>query len=195
MGFSRQESWSGLPFPSPGDLPDPGIELSSSTSPALADHSFTTEPPRKYKATYIISNTPGMAAVGTDSALLSRICGFQPPEQFRWIIQGSGPSNRGSSASELRRITWQVPAGTAQNTTFSWTSQCIPWPRHLPWKPGLEKRNMDTGHLSRWHLLFSACHIICHFHMGHWQLSVRQDLPCHRQISRQTEKETNASLS
>ena len=27
MGFSRQEYWSGLPFPSPGDLPDPGIEL------------------------------------------------------------------------------------------------------------------------------------------------------------------------
>ena len=32
MGFSRQEYWSGLPFPSPGDLPDPGIEL---RSPAL----------------------------------------------------------------------------------------------------------------------------------------------------------------
>ena len=32
MGFSRQECWSGLPFPSPGDLPDPGIE---SRSPAL----------------------------------------------------------------------------------------------------------------------------------------------------------------
>ena len=29
MGFSRQEYWSGLPFPSPGDLPDPGIELGS----------------------------------------------------------------------------------------------------------------------------------------------------------------------
>ena len=29
MGFSRQEYWSGLPFPSPGDLPDPGIELRS----------------------------------------------------------------------------------------------------------------------------------------------------------------------
>ena len=32
MGFSRQENWSGLPFPSPGDLPDPGIEPGS---PAL----------------------------------------------------------------------------------------------------------------------------------------------------------------
>jgi len=31
MGFSRQEYWSGLPFPSPGELPDPGIELRSPT--------------------------------------------------------------------------------------------------------------------------------------------------------------------
>ena len=44
MGFSRQEYWSGLPFPSPGDLPDPGIELESLTSPALEGRFFTTEP-------------------------------------------------------------------------------------------------------------------------------------------------------
>ena len=36
MGFSRQESWSGLPFPSPGDLPDPGIEPGSATLEADA---------------------------------------------------------------------------------------------------------------------------------------------------------------
>ena len=35
MAFSGQESWSGLPFPSPGDLPDPGIETVSPVSPAL----------------------------------------------------------------------------------------------------------------------------------------------------------------
>ena len=40
MGFSRQESWSGLPFPSPGDLPDPGIEP---RSPALQADSLPTE--------------------------------------------------------------------------------------------------------------------------------------------------------
>ena len=44
MGFSRQEYWSSLPFPSPGDLPDPGIKI---TSPALAGRFFTTEPPGK----------------------------------------------------------------------------------------------------------------------------------------------------
>ena len=48
--FPRQEYWSGLPFPSPGDLPNPGIEsgsLESLVSPALAGGFFTTEPPGK----------------------------------------------------------------------------------------------------------------------------------------------------
>ena len=42
MGFSRQEYWSGLPFPSPGDLPDPGIELGP---PTLWADSLPSEPP------------------------------------------------------------------------------------------------------------------------------------------------------
>ena len=46
-GISRQESWSGLPFPSRGDLLDPGIEPTSLMSLALAGGSFTTEPPGK----------------------------------------------------------------------------------------------------------------------------------------------------
>ena len=46
MGFSRQEYWSGLPFPSPGDLPDPGIEPGSPTFQADA---LTSEPPGKSK--------------------------------------------------------------------------------------------------------------------------------------------------
>ena len=44
MGFSRREHWSGLPFPSPGDLPDPGIEP---RSPALQADALTSEPPGK----------------------------------------------------------------------------------------------------------------------------------------------------
>ena len=42
MGFSRQEYWSGLPSPPPGDLPDPGIEPVALTSPELAGGFFTT---------------------------------------------------------------------------------------------------------------------------------------------------------
>ena len=44
MGFSWKEYWSGLPFPSPGDLPDPGIEPAS---PALAGSVFTAVPQGK----------------------------------------------------------------------------------------------------------------------------------------------------
>jgi len=44
MKFSRQEYWSELSFPPPGDLPDPGIQPES---PALAGGFFTTEPPEK----------------------------------------------------------------------------------------------------------------------------------------------------
>ena len=47
IGFPRQEYWSGLPFPSPGHLPDPGIEPTSLASPALAGRFFTTQPPGK----------------------------------------------------------------------------------------------------------------------------------------------------
>ena len=53
MGFSRQEYWSGLPFPTPGDLPDPGIEPVSLSSPALVGRFFTTVPPEKYYLTII----------------------------------------------------------------------------------------------------------------------------------------------
>ena len=42
MGFSRQEYWSGLPCPPPGDCPDLGIKLESLTSPALAGKFFNT---------------------------------------------------------------------------------------------------------------------------------------------------------
>ena len=42
MGFSRQEYWSGLPGPPPGDLPDPGIKPTSLMSPALAGEFFPT---------------------------------------------------------------------------------------------------------------------------------------------------------
>ena len=45
MGFSRQEYWSGLPFPSPGDLPDPGIEP---RSPTLQVDALPAEPPGKF---------------------------------------------------------------------------------------------------------------------------------------------------
>ena len=48
MGFSRQEYWSGLPFPSPGDLPDPGMEPRDRTGVSrIEGRALTSEPPGK----------------------------------------------------------------------------------------------------------------------------------------------------
>ena len=55
MEFSRQEYWSGLLFPSPGDLPDPGIEPAS---PVLAGGFFTTEPPGKAPSDLLLFHKP-----------------------------------------------------------------------------------------------------------------------------------------
>ena len=54
MRFPRQEYWSGLPCPAPGDLPDPGIEPTSTASPALQAGSLPTEPPPKPNICYSI---------------------------------------------------------------------------------------------------------------------------------------------
>ena len=53
MGISRQEYWSGLPFPSPGDLPDPGIKP---RSPALQADTLPSEPPGKPKQRRYFAN-------------------------------------------------------------------------------------------------------------------------------------------
>ena len=58
-GLSRQEYRSGLPFPPPGDLPDPGIEA---TSPARAGRFFTTEPPGKPVSPWLGHNSPALLA-------------------------------------------------------------------------------------------------------------------------------------
>ena len=56
MEFSRKEYWSGLPFPTPGELSDPGIEPVNPMSPALHGDSLLTEQSRKLKITMIYSN-------------------------------------------------------------------------------------------------------------------------------------------
>ena len=59
MGFSRQESWSVLQFPPPGDLPDLRIESMSPVFPTLASGFFTTEPPGKPFSSAIANNLWG----------------------------------------------------------------------------------------------------------------------------------------
>ena len=55
MEFSRQEYWSGLPFPPPGHLPDPGIKLTSLVSPTLAGGFLTTAPPGNPYSSFLSS--------------------------------------------------------------------------------------------------------------------------------------------
>ena len=54
MGLSRQEYWSGLPCPPPGDLPDPGIQLVTPASPALQADSLPIPPPGKAHNPYTL---------------------------------------------------------------------------------------------------------------------------------------------
>ena len=77
MGFSRQEYWSGLPFPSPGDLPDPGIEP---RSPTLQADALISEPPGKPKL----------------SCSLSRVRLFATP----WTVAYQAPVSMGFSRQE-----------------------------------------------------------------------------------------------
>ena len=63
MGFSRQEHWSGLPCPPPGDLSDPGIEPASLMSPALAGRFFTTVATREALKRGRLGLKPNLTAI------------------------------------------------------------------------------------------------------------------------------------
>ena len=70
MGFSRQEYWSGLPFPSPGDLPDPEIEPGS---PTLQADALTSEPPGKPLCRVSVNSTLNVWWCSTDKPSISWI--------------------------------------------------------------------------------------------------------------------------
>ena len=78
MGFPRQAYWSGLPFPSPGNLPNPVTEP---TSPALADRFFNTNSPGKpYRGIYYTLN--GKISCLTSWMLWCKILGFLPKASY-----------------------------------------------------------------------------------------------------------------
>ena len=81
MGFSRQEYWSGLPCPFPGDLPDPQIEPASLMSPALVGSFFTPSATRKAPSSKeIIYLKSCWAAEGAQSGSLSYPGGYRGRE-------------------------------------------------------------------------------------------------------------------
>ena len=81
MEFSRQENWSGWPFPTLGDLPNPGIESVFLMSPVLAGGFFTTAPPGKLQSHYEITESTSLEEeMATHSSILGwRIPGTQEP--------------------------------------------------------------------------------------------------------------------
>ena len=80
MGFSRQGYWSGLSFPSPGDLPDPGIRLASLASPALARRFFTTS--STWECVHELEDTGWVRGIKTGPpALQAASLPSQPPEK------------------------------------------------------------------------------------------------------------------
>ena len=97
MGFSRQESWSGLPFPSPGNLPNPEIECRSL---ALQADSFTTEPPGKPPIYSCISYICVCVCVCV-YALLSHVWLCNPREC-------SPPSSSAHGILQARILEWVV---------------------------------------------------------------------------------------
>ena len=84
MEFPRHVSWSGLSFPSPGDLPDPGIE---SGSPALTGRFFTTEPQGKADCFSRDVNNPVSISDNSNQA-----CQLQNQVELRWLAHGESVS-------------------------------------------------------------------------------------------------------
>ena len=93
MGFPKQEYWSGLPFPSPGNLPNPGIKPTSLGSPALAGGVFTTEPPGKP----LTSGSVQFSSVASDSLQPHESQHARPPcpSPTPGVHSDSRPSSQG----------------------------------------------------------------------------------------------------
>ena len=87
MGFSRQEYWSGLPFPVPGGLPDPGIKTAS---PALAGGFFITEPSRKPTRYTVVLNRCYWPPSSQPKRTLRNLVGFKET-QTRSIMSIQSP--------------------------------------------------------------------------------------------------------
>ena len=88
MEFPRQEYWSGLPFPPPGDLLDPGVEPTSPGSPALAGRFFTTEPPGKSLLIIYLNGHLWLVAMILDSSAVSIVLqlGFNPVRNMHILL-------------------------------------------------------------------------------------------------------------
>ena len=103
MEFSRQEYWSGLPFSSPGDLSDPGIELRSS---ALQADSLPSEPPGKPELTSSLYDFYSITFSNLQSTILFIYC-------IHWVLSPSSPikyKNLHKKGTFIYCVHWVIPS-------------------------------------------------------------------------------------
>ena len=133
MGFSRQEYWSGLPFPSPGDLPDPGIEH---VSPTLQADSLPSKPPGKptYKKTFLSIKTGQLKKY---QQIHAWVANSQVLEIMKWIsLETDHPVS----------LSWVSVASPTEAGLAGWDGELfvggradtqLPICSTLQWQPGL----------------------------------------------------------
>ena len=160
MGFPRQEYWSGLPFPSPEDLPYPGIEP---VSPALAGGLFTTEPPEMSPNSFIQSlkvstqtccGGPGMSACQTrrrrregEGNLIPRFglalaAGLEAQEDHR-SVEMPLANRQGHNPPSSRPDPGPEPAAPLPTWPLEVTSRApAPGPRRAPSAPAAGRRRL-----------------------------------------------------
>ena len=108
MGFSRQEYWSGLPFPSPGDLPDPRVKLGS---PAFQEDALTSEPPGKPQEIH------AAAAAAKSLQSCPTLC---------YPIDGSLPGSPVPGILQARTLEWVKVKSLQSCPTLSDPMDCSP---------------------------------------------------------------------
>ena len=129
MEFSRQEYWSGLPFPSPGDLPNPGIEPGS---PALWADALPSEPPGNLTKAIIPLNISGHSKSDLAEQMpLVRVSGCLP---VHWALNRTKRWGRvGFTLCLSRGARSLLPLNTG--ALGSWTQRLAP---SAPWFSGLQ---------------------------------------------------------
>ena len=163
MGFSRQEYWSGLPFPPPGDLPDPGIKPRSLMTPAVAGGFFST------------SGTWG--APRKTARWVQKLSTYSCPPKFPWSVAGREKKENPKTYLISRSRKWQPtpvslpenpmdqePGGVQSISVQSLRRVWVLWPHGLqhtrpPCPSPTPWAYSNSGTLSRWfHPAISSCH-------------------------------------
>ena len=116
MGFTRQEYWSGLPFPSPADLPDPGIKPAS---PAWAGRFFTSELPGKS-----LKMGGGVVVISTEMSSATQWATEANSQDFFQVVEPF--QQPGNIPEELQRVLESRTYEFAHQHSLSWKNSYFP---------------------------------------------------------------------